>query len=73
MRLAYFPLSVLLLLLKPFSQQLCPFTCIITGKSLTQSMINFNFAHKKDENILIEVTYADLRGTMKQIRGSFIR
>lgn len=36
-------------------------------------MINFNFAHKKDENILIEVTYADLRGTKKQIRGSFIR
>lgn len=44
-----------------------------TGKSLTQSMIDFILALKKDEKVLIEVTYADLRGTKKQIRGSFIR
>jgi hypothetical protein len=35
-------------------------------------MNNFIFALKKDE-ILTEVTYADLRGTKKKIRGSFIR
>ena len=64
MRSAYFLLSVLLLLLKPFSQQFCPFTCIITGTSFTQSMNNFIFALKKDE-ILKEVTFADLRGTKK--------
>jgi hypothetical protein len=44
-----------------------------TGKSLTQSMIDFILALKKDEKILLEVTYVDLRGTRKQIRGSFIR
>ena len=44
-----------------------------TGKSLTQSMIDFILALKKDEKILLEVTYVDLRGTKKQIRGSFVR
>jgi len=44
-----------------------------TGKSLTQSMINFILALKKDDKILLEVTYADLRGNKKQIRGNFVR
>lgn len=44
-----------------------------TGKSLTQSMIDFILALKRDENIFLEVTYVDLRGTKKQIRGTFIR
>lgn len=44
-----------------------------TGKSLTQSMIDFILALKRDENVFLEVTYVDLRGTKKQIRGTFIR
>lgn len=44
-----------------------------TGKNLTQSMIDFILALKQGEMILLEVTYADLRGTRKQIRGSFVR
>lgn len=44
-----------------------------TGKNLTQSMIDFILALKQGEIILLEVTYADLRGTKKQIRGSFVR
>ena len=43
------------------------------GKSLTQSMIDFILALKKDDKILLEVTYADLRGNKKQIRGNFVR
>jgi hypothetical protein len=44
-----------------------------TGKRLTQTMIDFILALKKDEKILLEVTYVDLRGTRKQIRGTFVR
>lgn len=44
-----------------------------TGKSLTQSMIDFILALKRDENVFLEVTYVDIRGTKKQIRGSFVR
>jgi hypothetical protein len=44
-----------------------------TGKSLTKSMIDFVLALKKEEKILLDVTYSDLRGTKKQIRGSFVR
>lgn len=44
-----------------------------TGKSLTQSMIDFILALKRDENVFLEVTYVDIRGTKKQIRGTFIR
>lgn len=44
-----------------------------TGKNLTQSMIDFILALKQGEIILLEVTYSDLRGTKKQIRGSFFR
>ena len=44
-----------------------------TGKSLTKSMIDFILALKKEEKILLEVTYSDLRGTKKQIRGTFLR
>lgn len=44
-----------------------------TGKSLTKSMIDFILALKKEEKILLDVTYSDLRGTKKQIRGTFLR
>ncbi|MFY7668478.1 MAG: hypothetical protein ACOVQG_07025 [Crocinitomicaceae bacterium] len=44
-----------------------------TGKSLTQSMIDFILGLKRDEKILLEVTYTDLRGIKKQIRGNFVR
>lgn len=44
-----------------------------TGKSLTQRMIDFILALKRDENVFLEVTYVDIRGTKKQIRGTFIR
>ena len=44
-----------------------------TGKSLTQSMIDFILALKREEKVLLEVSYVDLRGTKKQIRGAFIR
>jgi hypothetical protein len=44
-----------------------------TGKSLTQSMIDFILALKREEKLLLDVTYADLRGNKKQIRGSFVR
>jgi hypothetical protein len=44
-----------------------------TGKTLTKSMIDFVLALNRDEKILLDVTYSDLRGTKKQIRGSFIR
>lgn len=44
-----------------------------TGKSLTKSMIDFILALKRDEKIVLDVTYSDLRGTKKQIRGSFVR
>lgn len=44
-----------------------------TGKSLTQSMIDFILALKREEKVLLEVSYVDLRGTKKQIRGTFIR
>ncbi|MBM3184694.1 MAG: hypothetical protein FJZ67_00200 [Bacteroidetes bacterium] len=43
------------------------------GKSLTKSMIDFILALKKDEKVLLDVTCSDLRGTKKQIRGSFVR
>ncbi len=44
-----------------------------TGKSLTQSMIDFILALNRDEKFLLDVTYSDIRGTKKQIRGSFVR
>jgi hypothetical protein len=44
-----------------------------TGKSLTKSMIDFILTLKRDEKMLLDVTYSDLRGTNKQIRGSFLR
>ena len=44
-----------------------------TGKNLTQSMIDFILSLKREEKILLDVTYSDLRGTKKQIRGSFVR
>jgi len=44
-----------------------------TGKSLTKSMIDFILTLKRDEKISVDVTYSDLRGTKKQIRGSFVR
>ncbi len=44
-----------------------------TGKSLTQSMIDFILALNREEKLLLEVTYADLRGNKKQIRGAFVR
>lgn len=44
-----------------------------TGKSLTKSMIDFILALKKEDKILLDVTYSDLRGTKKQIRGNFVR
>lgn len=44
-----------------------------TGKNLTKSMIDFVLALKPGEKILLDVTYSDLRGTKKQIRGSFVR
>jgi hypothetical protein len=44
-----------------------------TGKSLTKSMIDFILALKRDEKVLLDVTYSDLRGTKKQIKGSFVR
>lgn len=44
-----------------------------TGSSLTKSMIDFMLALKIDEKVLLDVTYSDLRGTKKQIRGSFVR
>jgi hypothetical protein len=44
-----------------------------TGKNLTQSMIDFILGLKPGEKILLDVTYSDLRGTKKQIRGSFVR
>jgi hypothetical protein len=44
-----------------------------TGKSLTQSMIDFILGLKRDEKVLLEVTYTDLRGNKKQIRGNFVR
>jgi hypothetical protein len=36
-------------------------------------MIDFILALKKDDKILLEVTYADLRENKKQIRGNFVR
>lgn len=44
-----------------------------TGKNLTQSMIDFILGLKPQEKILLDVTYSDLRGTKKQIKGNFIR
>lgn len=44
-----------------------------TGKSLTKSMIDFILALKREEKIVLDVSYSDLRGTKKQIRGSFVR
>jgi hypothetical protein len=43
------------------------------GKNLTQSMIDFVLSLKKDDEFLLNVYYSDLRGTKKQIRGSFVR
>jgi hypothetical protein len=36
-------------------------------------MIDFILGLKRDEKILLEVTYTDLRGIKKQIRGNFVR
>jgi hypothetical protein len=43
------------------------------SKNLTKSMIDFILALKKGDKFILNVNYSDLRGTKKQIEGSFVR
>lgn len=43
------------------------------SNSLTKTMIDYLLTLKRDEKVVLKVTYSDLRGTKKEIEGLFFR
>ena len=43
------------------------------SSSLTKTMIDYLLTLKRDEKVVLKVTYSDLRGTKKEIEGLFFR